>query len=183
MHSILKVGTRVRYKTSEEQINRSAAAARSAMGADLSIPAETATKRPKRATPPGDDGFFDHYFKRIDPQVAASFTPAQRQAMKTMFGARGINHHAVDVRRGITIGASRFYLVLLMGREHCALSRVPKSGLRRLVGYFLLALLLLVPIFAAVYLLKTLAGIDILAAGAPPTGVIAQQPPLANAPM
>ncbi len=173
----------MRYKTSEEQINRSAAAARSAMGADLNGAAETATKRPRRETPPGADGFFDHYFKRIDPQVAASFTPVQRQAMKTMFGARGINHHAVDIRRGLTIGASRFYLVLLMGREQPALGRLPRSGLGRLVGYLLLALLLLAPIFAAVYLLKTLAGIDILAAGSLPTGVIAQQPPLVSSPM
>ena len=47
----------------------------------------------------------------------------------------------------------------------------------------LLALLLLAPIFAAVYLLKTLAGIDILAAGNLPTGVIAQKPPLVSSPM
>lgn len=167
----------MRYKTSEEQINRSAAAARSAMGTDLSGTAETATRRPRRTVPSGEDGFFEHYFKRIDPQVAASFTPLQRQAIKTMFGARGINHHAVDIRRGITLGASHFYMVLLMGREHSALNRGPRSGLGRLVGYFLLALLLLVPIFAAVYLLKTLAGIDLLAAGNLPTGVIAQQPP------
>jgi hypothetical protein len=173
----------VRYKTSEEQINRSAAAARSAMAGDLNGPAETTPERQRRGTPPSDDSFFDHYFKRIDPQVAASFTPAQRQAIRTMFGARGFNRHAVDIRRGITIGASRFYMVLLMGREHRALRRLPRSGLGRLVGYFMLALLLLVPIFAAVYLLKTLAGIDVLAAGDPPTGVIAQQPPPESAQM
>ncbi len=170
----------MRYKTSEEQISRSAAAARSAMAGDLPGPAETALERPRRNAKTGADDFFDHYFKRIDPQVAASFTPTQRQAMKTMFGARGFNHHAVDIRRGITIGASRFYMILLFGREQ-SLGR--KSGLGRLVGYLLLALLLLVPIFAAVYLLKTFAGIDILAAGSLPTGVIAHQPPLSSSQM
>lgn len=167
----------MRHKATVEQINRSAAAARSAMGGDPGGPAETTATRPRRSRPPDDDSFFDHYFKRIEPQVAATFTPAQRQAIKTMFGARGITRHAVDIRRGITIGASRFYLVLLMGREHRALGALPRSVLGRLVGYFVLALLLLVPIFAAVYLLKTLAGIDVLAAGGLPSGVIAPEPP------
>ena len=171
----------MRHKTTVEQINRSAAAARSAMGGDLAGdlggPPEAAAGRRQSAATTDDDNFIDHYFKRIDPQVAASFTPAQRQAIKTMFGGRGINRHAVDLRRGFAIGRSRFYMVLLMGREHRALGAPPRSGLERLLGYFVIALVLLVPIFAAVYLLKTLAGIDVLAASGLPTGIIAQEQP------
>jgi hypothetical protein len=167
----------VQHKATVEQINRSAAAARSAMGGDLGDPPGVPAGRDRNAVAAKGDDFLEHYFKRIDPQVAASFTPAQQQAIKTMFGGRGVNSHAVDLRRGFSIGRSRFYMVLLLGREHRALGTLPGSGLGRLFGYFVLALVLLVPILAAVYLLKTLAGIDVLAAGGLPTGIIAQEQP------
>jgi hypothetical protein len=168
----------VRHKATVEQINRSAAAARSAMAGDLRPASEAANGRHRTASLPDDDSFLDHYFKRIDPQVAASFTPAQQQAIKTMFGTRGINRHAVDFRRGLSLGRSRFYMVFLMGREQRALGAAARRGLSSFVGYLCLALLLLVPIFAVVYLLKTLAGIDVLAAADLHSGVLAsQQPP------
>ncbi|MDH3594482.1 MAG: hypothetical protein OEU09_00805 [Rhodospirillales bacterium] len=165
----------MRHKATVEQINRSAAAARSAMGSDPGGQGDLPSDRHRTATAPDDDGFLDHYFKRIDPQVAASFTPAQQQAIKTMFGTRGINRHAVDIRRGLSFGRSRFYMVFLMGREHRALGGSARPGLRSFVGYLFLALLLLVPIFAAVYLLKVLTGIDVLAAGNLQSGVLALQ--------
>lgn len=167
----------MRHKATVEQINRSAAAARSAMAGDPGGPGEPPSGRHRTAAAPEDDGFLDHYFKRIDPQVAASFTPAQQQAIKTMFGTRGINRHAVDIRRGLSLGRSRFYMVFVMGREHRALGGAARSGLRSFVGYLFLALLLLVPIFAAVYLLKVLTGIDVLAAGDLQSGVLVLQEP------
>ncbi len=164
----------MRHKATVEQINRSAAAARSAMAGDPGGSGELPSSRHRAAASP-DDGFLDHYFKRIEPQVATSFTPTQQQAIKTMFGTRGINRHAVDIRRSLSFGRSRFYMVFLMGREHRALGGPARPGLRSFVGYLLLALLLLVPIFAAVYLLKMLTGIDVLAAGDLQSGVLALQ--------
>jgi hypothetical protein len=155
----------VRHKATVEQINRRAAAARSAMAGDPGGQGEPRSGRQRADASSDDNGFLDHYFKRIDPQMAASFTPAQQQAIKTMFGARGTNRHAIDIRRGLSFGRSRFYMVFLMGRERRALVGTGRSGLRSFVGYLLLALLMLVPIFAAVYLLKMLTGMDVLAAG------------------
>jgi hypothetical protein len=66
-------------------------------------------------------------------------------------------------------------MVFVMGREHRALGGPARSGLRSFVGYLFLALLLLVPIFAAVYLLKVLTGIDVLAAGDLQSGVLVLQ--------
>jgi hypothetical protein len=165
----------MRHRSTVEQINRSAAAARSAMAGDAGRQARPPSGGHRASDSPGDDGFLDHYFKRIDPQVAATFTPVQQQAIKTMFGARGINRHAVDIRRGLSFGRSRFYMVFLMGRERRALSGPRRSGLGSLLGYLVLALLLLVPIFAAVYLFKVLAGFDVLAAGELQSGLASLQ--------
>lgn len=84
----------------------------------------------RHRTPANDgDPFIEHYFKRLDPEVAASFTPAQRDAIRVMFGARGIAEHAVELRRSIPfLGGRRFYLVLLMGRERRGLARVYSQG-------------------------------------------------------
>src|SRR3546814_16310564 len=68
-------------------------------------------------SPAERDPFLDHYFRRIDPRVAASFSPEQRDAIKAMFGARGVARHTVEIRRSLPIGRGRYYLVLLLGRE------------------------------------------------------------------
>ncbi|MGD8810534.1 MAG: hypothetical protein PVG24_13080 [Gammaproteobacteria bacterium] len=75
------------------------------------------------------DPFVEHYFKRLDPELAASFTPAQRDAIRVMFGARGVAHHAIELRRSIPfLGGRRFYLVFLMGRERRGLARIYSQG-------------------------------------------------------
>ncbi len=74
--------------------------------------------------------FLDHYFRRLDPEVAASFSAEQRDAIATMFGARGIARHAVEVRRSVPVpGGWRFYLVFLLGRERRAMSRLYSQGM------------------------------------------------------
>ena len=64
-----------------------------------------------------DDDFVAHYFRMIDPAVAASFTKEQRIALRTMFGGRGATRHPVDIRCTFPLGWRRFYLVLLIGRD------------------------------------------------------------------
>lgn len=106
------------------------------------------------------DPFIDHYFKRIDPQVAASFTPEQQEAIKTMFGARGIARHTVELRRSLPVGKRRYYLVLLLGREQRTFGRLYSegavSGPFNLLGYAIIAGLWLVPAACAALLLQAL---------------------------
>ncbi len=101
------------------------------------------------------DVFLDHYFKRLDPEVAASFTAKQCEAIKIMFGSRGIANHAVEVRRSVPFGRLRFYVVFLLGREQRDFSRVYSQGLnsRRFNALFDLGLgaLCLAPVFALLY--------------------------------
>lgn len=106
------------------------------------------------------DPFIDHYFKRIDPAVAASFTQEQRDAIKVMFGARGVAQHSVEIRRSLPIGRRRYYLVLLMGREQRTFGRLYREGAIsdpfNLLGYAITAGLWLLPAAGAAVLLQAI---------------------------
>lgn len=78
--------------------------------------------------------FLNHYFKRLNPEVAASFTPEQRDAIMAMFGAREIANHAIEVRRSISFGRRRFYLVFLMGPEQRHFGRLRSQAAARSFG-------------------------------------------------
>jgi hypothetical protein len=85
-------------------------------------------RRP-RGRAASDQAVLDHYLKRLDPEVAASFTEAQREALKTLFGARELAKHAVELRRSVPLpGGRRFYLVFLLGREKRGITRLYSQG-------------------------------------------------------
>lgn len=111
-------------------------------------------------SPAARDPFIDHYFKRIDPRVAATFSAEQCEAIKTMFGARGVARHSVEVRRSLPIGRGRYYLVLLIGRERRTFGRLYSEGAigstANLVGYAVTAALWMLPAVAAALLLHLL---------------------------
>ncbi len=94
-------------------------------------PAAISARKARRAEArnASDRAFLEHYFRRLDPEVAASFSAEQRDAMATMFGARGIARHAVEVRRSVPFpGGRRLYLVFLLGRERRAISPPLQPG-------------------------------------------------------
>ncbi len=77
-----------------------------------------------------DQAFIDHYFRRLDPEMAASFSAEQCDAIVAVFGARGIARHAVEVRRSVPFpGGWRLYLVFLLGRERRTISRLYSQGM------------------------------------------------------
>src|SRR3546814_12974599 len=79
-------------------------------------------------SPAERDPFLDHYFRRIDPRVAASFRPAPRDALKAIFGARDVARHPVGLRRSLPIGPGRYYPVLPLGRERRTHARLSREG-------------------------------------------------------
>lgn len=111
-------------------------------------------------SPAERDPFLDHYFRRIDPRVAASFSPEQRDAIKAMFGARGVARHTVEIRRSLPIGRGRYYLVLLLGRERRTVGRLYSEGSMstafNLLGYAITAALWMLPAVGAALLLQAL---------------------------
>ena len=103
---------------------------------------------------PPDQEFLDHYFKRLDPEVAESFSEEQKRAIWTMFGGRGLTHHAVEFRRSLPLpGGRRFYTVFLCGREHRGIARLHghSSRLTELLWYLGLGALCLTPVLALLY--------------------------------
>ena len=142
-------------KTTDEHIDRSAAAARAAMAGGLEQDGGNRGNRHQGSRSTEDDTLLDHYFKRIDPKVAASFTAPQRQALRTILGMRGQSNHTIELRRNFAMGRSRYYLVFLLGRDHRALARLHReqmpSGSRSAFHYLGLILLLLLPVFGLIY--------------------------------
>ena len=126
--------------------------------AAVPVPAASSAAPDKTDAP--RDPFIDHYFKRIDPRVAETFTPEQCEAIKTMFGARGMAQHAVEVRRSLPIGRRRYYLVLLLGRERRTFGRLYSegaiSGSFNLLGYAITAALWTLPAAGAALLLQAI---------------------------
>ncbi|WP_147274812.1 hypothetical protein [Ferruginivarius sediminum] len=115
------------------------------------------------------DPFFRYYFERVDPEVAASFTPAQRRAIKLMFGARARAKHDIDVRRSIGLLGRRYYFVLLGGVERRDKERLQREGmvsslLDAAVSLIGLAAMLL-PVVIVVYFLKSSLGVDLISDG------------------
>ena len=124
-----------------------------------SLPAAQGKPAPDKPAA-GRDPFIDHYFKRIEPGIAASFTHEQCEAIKTMFGARGVAQHAVEIRRSLPIGRGRYYLVLLLGRERRTFGRLYSegavSGSFNILGYVITAALWMLPAVGAALLLQVL---------------------------
>ena len=106
---------------------------------------------------PTDQAFLDHYFQRLDPEVADSFSDPQKRAIWTMFGGRGIAKHAVELRRSLPLpGGRRFYMVFLCGRERRGIARLHGHGegsrVVDLLWYLGLGGLCLTPVLALLYI-------------------------------
>jgi len=56
----------------------------------------------------------------MSPEVAATFTPMQRQALQMAFQSR---RHVIDIRLSIPCIWTRFYLVVLAGKERRSVYR------------------------------------------------------------
>ena len=106
----------------------------------------------RESTKPSKESFLNHYLKRLNPEVAASFTPEQRDAIMIMFGAREIASHSIEVRRSIPFGRRRLYLVFLMGPERRGFVRLHSQGVVsrqfNILFYLGAGALLLAPVLA-----------------------------------
>lgn len=113
------------------------------------------------------DPFFRHYFRRIDPEVAASFTAEQRRAIKLMFAMRSAPHHAIDMRKSVGIFGRRFYFVLLGGVEKRHVQRLHREGMAShtldVLATIVAAMVLLVPVGGVFYLANAALGVELVA--------------------
>jgi hypothetical protein len=113
----------------------------------------------------------DYYINKIRPQILASFNPEQITAIQDIL-EEAIPKHSpkiVDLRLTVDLIISRFYLVLLVGKERRRGQReYPVRGITR-IGNLIAATLLLIAInllisafiFLFLYLIKSALGIDL----------------------
>jgi hypothetical protein len=119
-----------------------------------------------------DDPFIEKFFGRIPRSVAESFTPDQLSAIKLAFGARSWGSHTVDLRLSMPAPGARWYLVFLLGRERRGPDRRlsdrllhPFARLGNLAVSVLFVLLLMLPLFLALYVVKSALGIKLIPGG------------------
>ncbi|MGM3305106.1 hypothetical protein ACSQ6I_03825 [Anabaena sp. WFMT] len=60
---------------------------------------------------------FDKSFSQISPEIAATFTKEQIEAIRKGFSHNEWQQHSLDLRISVPIPLIRFYLVLLAGEE------------------------------------------------------------------
>lgn len=104
-----------------------------------------------------------HILERMPKDVADSFTDAQLFHLNTALAGRRWGTHKVDIRGTIGLLRSRYYFVLLAGRDKRDLSRT-ESKIGKLVMAALVALFLCVSLvvgLALLYILKSWLGINL----------------------
>jgi len=116
------------------------------------------------------DAFTHHVYESIDANVRATLTPTQVHAIETAIRAnKPYQKHPFDFRGVIPLFFFRMYFVLLMGRDKRKPTRDKEAHRRHktALGSALLSvyviLCMLLPIgFLALYVLKSLMGIDLI---------------------
>lgn len=123
----------------------------------------------------GRDPFVDDVLQAVPPAVRATFTPTQVSALKeSLARTRGADRsrHLVDLRFTLSLYWTRFYFVLLCGRDRRQQVRTVQAGRRAAAGQFLRALMVLIIlgvlalgltllVLLGLYALKSAWGIDL----------------------
>ncbi|MCH9019960.1 MAG: hypothetical protein IIA73_06315 [Proteobacteria bacterium] len=135
-------------------------------GSDAAADAE-ASERPPRIDP--DDAFIARFLARIPRDIAQSFSDAQLEAIVAAFGTRRWRDHPIDIRLTIPLVGRAYYLVVLAGAERRSRRRRRAERIAHpfvTLGNAIFAAVfftgVLFSLFAALYVLKSLLGIDLL---------------------
>jgi len=116
------------------------------------------------------DAFTHHVYESIDVNVRATLTPTQVHAIETAIRAnKPYQKHPFDLRGVIPLFFMRMYFVVLMGRDkrQPILDKEAQRRHKTALGSALLSvyvmLCMLLPVgFLAIYILKSLIGIDLI---------------------
>ncbi len=129
---------------------------------------DTATEAPFEADP-----FCKALFESLGPEIRASFTETQMNALVSSLTRMNRQRHSLDLRAQVSLFFQRYYVVLLAGpdRRHKVMKTLARR--RRLsfhagtgatlgvAGFATLSILTVLGLVGA-YLLKSMAGIDLI---------------------
>ena len=134
-------------------------------GSDAAPDAE-ASERPPRIDP--DETFIARFLARVPRDIARSFGDAQLAAIAAAFGTRRWRDHPIDIRLMIPLVGRAYYLVVLAGDERRLRHRRraeriahPLVTLGNAIFAAVFFISVLFSLFAALYVLKSLLGIDL----------------------
>ncbi len=104
------------------------------------------------------DADIDEILKRINPEVAETFTSQQRRVLRALLATRGATRHSFDLRQTLPIFGKRYYLAIFFGRERRFANLTRDLSVKDLVCRYLiylgLALTFLVPFYGLASLLR-----------------------------
>lgn len=116
------------------------------------------------------DPFTYHVMEKINPEIRASFTPRQLEAVEKAISESGPEKdYSINIRGTIPLVFARYYLVMLAGRDRrCGVTRKEKKMKKKmtaaralLLSFFIFWPVLLV-LFLVLYFLKRYLGIDFM---------------------
>ena len=118
---------------------------------------------------PVSDAFTTHFFRRLDLEVLESLTPRQRDAITSALRQSGPREHTVDLRWTLNLLFTRFYVVILAGRDlrrkQAESAERARTDTRKAIQGLLILFAFLIPTLVVLALLlygvKCLLGINI----------------------
>ncbi len=110
-----------------------------------------------------DDPVILRLISSMPQQVQESFSEEQLAHLKLAIGTRHWEKHAVDLRGTFKLWQTRYYYVLLLGRNHREVSRWQKQMSGIITTLILLVFLMFSAVmgFLILYLVKSLLGINL----------------------
>lgn len=110
-----------------------------------------------------DDPVILRLISSMPQQVQESFSEEQLAHLKLAIGTRHWEKHAVDLRGTFKLWQTRYYYVVLLGRNHREVSRWQKQMSGIITTLILLVFLMFSAVmgFLILYLVKSLLGINL----------------------
>ncbi len=116
------------------------------------------------------DAFTHHVYQSIDADVRATLTPRQVDAIEKAIRAnKPYQKHPIDLRGTFPLFFLKLYFVILIGRDRRLPTRNKEAARRRnavlgsaLMSVYVMISLLLPVALVLLYLVKSIAGIDLI---------------------
>jgi len=118
----------------------------------------------KQSNENGKGMFIENLTKKMDKDIANSFSDQQLRALEDILTCNSNRLHSIDFRHTLRIWNRSYYYVVLAGADHRSLTRKQKHALRRMEIMFLVILSTSITLCGLLlaYLIKSALGIDLL---------------------
>ncbi|NJK41269.1 MAG: hypothetical protein HC934_07760 [Acaryochloridaceae cyanobacterium SU_2_1] len=110
----------------------------------------------------------DQFLHKFSPEMAASFTEEQRQAITTVLAPSHRPRKRLDLRKSFVLLGRKYYFVILFGKDRRTHQRAriiylkhQNTGLRRFLSMGLAGGLLMIVVLSTIYLVTAGLGVNL----------------------